>query len=1276
MKQKSKWILLLVLIAINLQGQWIYRNAIQIESLGTELHDVQGIVYLDQSNFNYAQSVGINGEDIRFSTSINASQFDIPHWIESWDSQGISRIWIKIPNVPTVENLNIYMFSGNASVQDASNSAATFIFYDDFDNGDWTDTWLQSRMNSSNSYSGQDYEYASISETGGLLSITDCCQNDGVCPQGAGVLISHDMFSLNNNGFTIDVTLSVTNSSPGYSQNALYLVGDSSYQDPMPGYNRKYGFGAQAYGNPDRQYITYPTENVENVYFQITNYDLGSLYNHILSYNGQDTIRMEISQAETFIGSDFSATQHTLEDSLRVMLYNNAPGSQYDKIMIYTNTVNTLPISIDWTVTIGSFQPEENSLVAYYPFNGNANDESGNSFHLSSTDPPSLIADRFGNPSAAFSFDGTSNYLHIQDTDLGISGPEVTFNFWMNSINPLVGTTREYIFSYFAVDPIPTEDNRFSFRNWDDGSPQFIVVPQDSPYSFLNLDPIASGWHMITLLYKNDLGWHVYVDGTLNTADTGFLYGFDEFIDVDYGDLELGKDLGAGSFDRYAWEGYLDDISIYDRSLDVSEIDSLYHIDGWPRSFTHADMEFDNPEGTRLLLPPNQTFIEASFTMVNHGEDNASYTLEVASADSSWLLYMDEPDPAVSYDGDIWKMRPDGSMKTQLTSGILDREPAWSPDGTQIAFQSVRGGNADIWIMNADGSGMFNLTNDPGGFNAWPSWSPDGQWVIFGSTRDYPITEIYKIDVNSGSLVRLTNNEVVDSRPKFSPDGQFFVTQTRDPDPDWSIRVYSTAGESFHQFGTPDQSDYQPGWSAMGDRVVWSSRVNGQTLDIVTARPDGSDFRIQLATRFNKFYPRFSPDGQLLAFPASLNPEEGGGEILISQPAFHSLKNVTDNTVPNSEWGPDWLSLMQSPNWVGISQTEDVLQVGESNLIQITLDMTAIPLGDHTASVIARTPGTGKIVGIYPINIRISDQYETQFISLNDVPEDQGGWLEVTWSASALDGVGQITQYGVWERNLEGAWVSLGDVPAIQRPAYSFLAHTYADMVDDVPYWSEFMITAHTQDPENYFTSEVGLGISIDNIIPEPPLNVMAELNEARQTLLSWTHSPAEDLAMYRIYRDINEEFESDPELVIGEVNNLEFLDEVGDLGTYWYRISSVDIHGNEGILSSGVNVIIVSTDSETIPETYALHQNFPNPFNPTTSIRYALPENSNVSLLIFDVRGNLIQTLESGHKAAGWYDVVWNGETADGKSISTGIYFARLVATDYSKVIKMLYLK
>jgi predicted outer membrane repeat protein len=128
----------------------------------------------------------------------------------------------------------------------------------------------------------------------------------------------------------------------------------------------------------------------------------------------------------------------------------------------------------------------------------------------------------------------------------------------------------------------------------------------------------------------------------------------------------------------------------------------------------------------------------------------------------------------------------------------------------------------------------------------------------------------------------------------------------------------------------------------------------------------------------------------------------------------------------------------------------------------------------------------------------------------------------------------------------------------------------------------------------------------------------------------------------------------------------------------YYWQVIAIDkdsLTTESSVWTFDVGYLAIDPYAQ-VPTEFVLDQNYPNPFNPSTTIRYGLPEESNVSLVIYDVRGQVIQTLESGHQSAGWYDKVWNGETANGKTISTGIYFARLVAGDYSQVIKMLYLK
>ena len=86
--------------------------------------------------------------------------------------------------------------------------------------------------------------------------------------------------------------------------------------------------------------------------------------------------------------------------------------------------------------------------------------------------------------------------------------------------------------------------------------------------------------------------------------------------------------------------------------------------------------------------------------------------------------------------------------------------------------------------------------------------------------------------------------------------------------------------------------------------------------------------------------------------------------------------------------------------------------------------------------------------------------------------------------------------------------------------------------------------------------------------------------------------------------------------------------------------------------------VIDLAKGIGTLPKTAGLIGNSPNPFNPTTKIRYALPNTAQVSLQIIDVSGRVVRTLVNGVQSAGAKEVTWNGKTDAGKDVSSGVYF------------------
>ncbi|MCF7797782.1 MAG: T9SS type A sorting domain-containing protein [Lentisphaeria bacterium] len=103
---------------------------------------------------------------------------------------------------------------------------------------------------------------------------------------------------------------------------------------------------------------------------------------------------------------------------------------------------------------------------------------------------------------------------------------------------------------------------------------------------------------------------------------------------------------------------------------------------------------------------------------------------------------------------------------------------------------------------------------------------------------------------------------------------------------------------------------------------------------------------------------------------------------------------------------------------------------------------------------------------------------------------------------------------------------------------------------------------------------------------------------------------------------------------------------------------------------------LVVDLSGVTIPDSYALYDCYPNPFNPSTTIRYDLPQDTRVALVIYDVLGREIRQLVVGHENAGEKTVIWDGRDNFGHTVPSGLYVYRLQAGDFSKVKKALFIK
>jgi len=101
------------------------------------------------------------------------------------------------------------------------------------------------------------------------------------------------------------------------------------------------------------------------------------------------------------------------------------------------------------------------------------------------------------------------------------------------------------------------------------------------------------------------------------------------------------------------------------------------------------------------------------------------------------------------------------------------------------------------------------------------------------------------------------------------------------------------------------------------------------------------------------------------------------------------------------------------------------------------------------------------------------------------------------------------------------------------------------------------------------------------------------------------------------------------------------------------------------------------SVDPELVPSTYAIDLSaYPNPFNPTTTIRYTIPENSPVTVTIYDQQGRQVNTLVNAQQTVGDYHLQWNGTDASGRQLSSGLYFCQVQAGGFSKSVKLVLMK
>lgn len=185
---------------------------------------------------------------------------------------------------------------------------------------------------------------------------------------------------------------------------------------------------------------------------------------------------------------------------------------------------------------------------------------------------------------------------------------------------------------------------------------------------------------------------------------------------------------------------------------------------------------------------------------------------------------------------DLWISDRDGDT-TQLTDlPGAEAFPDWSPDGTRIAFVASLEGNCDIYVLQADGSGLANLT-DSQADEMYPTWSPDGREIVYSSGG-----QLHVIDLDSGDRRQLTDSELIHDFPDWSPDGESIVfsggNDPAGPDVVHDIYVIRARGGEEVALTEGERLLVAPQWSPDGRRIAYFDHTDA--LTVWTMGADGS----------------------------------------------------------------------------------------------------------------------------------------------------------------------------------------------------------------------------------------------------------------------------------------------------------------------------------------------------------------------------------------------------------------------------------------------------
>ncbi|WP_426295248.1 DPP IV N-terminal domain-containing protein [Dyadobacter endophyticus] len=313
-------------------------------------------------------------------------------------------------------------------------------------------------------------------------------------------------------------------------------------------------------------------------------------------------------------------------------------------------------------------------------------------------------------------------------------------------------------------------------------------------------------------------------------------------------------------------------------------------------------------------------------------------------------LSPDKQTIAMDLQGTIWVLPVTGGKARAITDALGDcRQPTWSPDGTQIAFQSYRDGYFHIWKVNRDGSGLRPLTSGIY-HDREPYWSPDGASISFSSDRSGNY-DIWKIVLKSDSLVQLTDHPGSDYSPVFSTDGKSIAYVSERAT---AAGIYMGDSEGKHLlFVHSKEKLASPVWHPDGQHIIFNSFAAGiSQLEMV--KTGGGDWQT-LSRDVEDVFPfrtawlspteyLYTADGQIKLGRIGTSTAETiafTAEVTLARDRYAPKKRDFDTAVSTPVQGIRGPVVSNSGKFVAFAALGDiwVLETGKSRPVQINNDV-------------------------------------------------------------------------------------------------------------------------------------------------------------------------------------------------------------------------------------------------------------------------------------------------------------------------------------------------